>query len=110
MPDHVITDISQLTGAWLTTVLTRSGALHTGGVRDFDAHLLDSTNARFAAIRPVYSHDATGRLPTQLLLKMCADNGESFGPSEVHYYTQDYGQLVGRAAVTRRGDGDTGRR
>jgi thiamine kinase-like enzyme len=94
MPDHVITDIGQLTVDWLTLVLIRSGALRMGTVRDFDAHLLDSTNARFAAIRPVYSSDAAGSPPTQLLLKMCADNGALFGPSEVHYYTQDYGQLA----------------
>ena len=62
MRDQVITQINQLTADWLTTVLTRSGALRMGRVRDFEAHLLDSTNARFAAIRPVYSRDATGRL------------------------------------------------
>ena len=94
MPDHVITDIGQLTVDWLTAVLIRSGALRSGNVRDFDAQLLDSTNARFATIRLAYANGATGTLPTQLVLKMCADSGEIFGPSEVHYYTHDYVHLA----------------
>jgi hypothetical protein len=95
MNNQVISDISQLTNEWLTAVLMRSGALRIGSVYDFAAQLEDSTNARFATIRLSYSGDATGLRPTQLLLKMCAGSDESFGPSEVDYYTRDYGHLAG---------------
>lgn len=33
---------------------------------------------------------ASGEKPRSLLLKICADPAESFGPSEYHYYTRDY--------------------
>ncbi len=93
MINRVITDMRQLTVAWFNAVLAKSGALRTGNVHNFDAHLVDSTNARFAAIRLSYEPGSTGTLPTALLLKMCSGSSGIFGPSEVHYYARDYVQL-----------------
>ena len=36
MPDKVITSIDQVTNAWLTSMLTKSGALINGAVATFD--------------------------------------------------------------------------
>ena len=93
MTDSVITAIDQVTPAWLTGVLSRSGALTRGSVTAFD--IVDgrgnwSSNARLAVS---YTVDAQGARPRRLFLKMVdtdLGDGEFFGPSEVEYYTRDY--------------------
>ncbi|MBP6472726.1 MAG: hypothetical protein KBE23_00725 [Chloroflexi bacterium] len=92
MPGEVITDPGQVTVDWLTAVLTRSGALTSGAVttiRPTTGHGNWSTNA---ALEVQYTDDAQGELPRRLFLKMVqTDSGdETFGPSEVTYYTRDY--------------------
>jgi len=88
----VITDPQQISAAWLTEVLGRSGALHAGQVRDMTAEAEGSVNAQIVRIRPSYDDQAEGELPAALLLKICA-GGDSFGPSEVDYYARDYAGL-----------------
>lgn len=89
----VITTIADVTAEWLTAVLQRSGSLSRGTVVAFE---LDegrgnwSSNARLG-LR--YSPDVAGERPSRLFLKMTATDlgdGETFGPSEVDYYTRDY--------------------
>jgi Ecdysteroid kinase-like family len=90
MTDHVFTDIHQLTANWFTTILMSKGALLTGGVSDFEAQHSESTNAHLVKIHLRYQAGSTGTLPPALLLKICADGTDLFGPSEVNYYTRDY--------------------
>jgi hypothetical protein len=92
MADEVITDLEQATTAWLTAVLSRGDALTFGAVESFEVDTGGgnwSTNARLA-LR--YTNGARGKLPTRLFLKMVDTDlkGESFGASEVTYYTRDY--------------------
>ncbi|MFL5803134.1 MAG: phosphotransferase [Roseiflexaceae bacterium] len=94
MTDQVITDPQQVSAAWLTEVLGRSGALRAGRVRDVTREAANSINAQIVNIKPHYDDQAAGALPQALLLKICA-GGDSFGPSEVHYYTRDYTGLAG---------------
>lgn len=94
MNDTVITGIDQLSPEWLDAVLRRGGALQRGSVRGLDIDTMNSTNARFARLRPTYSPDATGEIPATLLLKMCHNDAESFGPPEVAFYTHDYQGLA----------------
>ena len=93
----LITSPAELTSAWLTNVLTASGALTVGVVDGFE--LIDgrgnwSANAR---LRVRYSPDARGDRPERLFLKMVnTDLGdETFGDSEVTYYTRDYLDVAG---------------
>lgn len=92
MPSGVISTLDQVSAAWLTGVLLRSGALETGEVESFtvETHARElSTNAR---LRLKYTPGAQGDMPRNLFLKMVnADmEDEFFGPSEVHYYIRDY--------------------
>ncbi len=97
MQDEVITDLDQVTAAWLTAALRRSGVLTRGSVTGFEQEAgqrVLSTNAR---LQVRYSDDAQGDRPERLFLKMVnADQGvEFFGPSEVNYYTRDYVGVAG---------------
>ncbi len=95
--NEVITSIDQVTTAWLTTVLIRSGALARGAVAAFDVlngHGNWSTNAR---LHVTYSAGAQGALPRRLFLKMvdANDDEDPFDDSEVIYYTRDYADVPG---------------
>jgi len=90
MTDRVFTDIHQLTANWFTTILMSKGALLTGRVSDFEAQRSESTNAHLARIHLRHQAGSTGTLPPALLLKICADGTDLFGPSEVNYYARDY--------------------
>ena len=92
MSNTVITSLDQVSPAWLTQVLRRSGALEHGEVESYavdTGQRLLSSNAR---MKLTYSGDAQGALPRKLFLKMVdTDQGdEYFGQSEVDYYTRDY--------------------
>lgn len=94
MPQKIlITTLNQITPEWLTTVLTRSGALEHGNVDSVAVENSDerelSTNFRLIL---TYAPDARGSMPTNLFLKLVnTDMGdEFFGPSEVDYYVCDY--------------------
>ncbi len=91
-PDSVITNLDQVTTAWLTAVLRRSGALAHGAVASFD---LDAGHGNWSTSGKLTSHytgGAEGVLPRRLFLKLVdADqDDEFFGESEVTYYTRDY--------------------
>lgn len=93
MSPHLIYDITQVTPEWLTTVLTRSGALNRGSVTAFETSAGQGNWSRNAVLQLRYSDDAQGERPSSLFLKMVntdTGDGETFGPSEVHYYTRDY--------------------
>jgi len=88
----VIVQIDQITPAWLTDVLTISGALESGEVESFEMGTgmrLLSTNARLTL---TYTSDSRGQMPKKLFLKMVDidQDDEFFGPSEVFYYIRDY--------------------
>ena len=89
----VIVDVEQLTAEWLTATLAASGALTSGAVIAFDLATNQSNWADNARLHLAYSDDAVGDLPEKLFLKMTntdTGDGETFGESEVVYYTQDY--------------------
>ncbi len=85
----VITGPNQVTADWLTTVLTRSGALQNGAVAHFEATGGGGHWSSNAQLQLTYTDDATGSRPTALFLKMCEGAG-FIGQSEVDYYTRDY--------------------
>lgn len=94
---EVLTHPDQVTAAWLTGALSNSGALTDGAITrvDVDAGRGNwSTNARLSL---TYAPGSRGDLPRSLFLKLVqADLGdESFGPSEVFYYTRDYAGAAG---------------
>ncbi len=99
MPENtVITSLEQVTAAWLSTVLTRSGALQQGAVESFALDADERELSTSVRLRLEYTQDARGDMPRRLFLKLVnADMEEEFfGPSEVNYYIRDY---VGAADV-----------
>jgi hypothetical protein len=97
MPVELITSLDQVTTAWLTNVLTKSGALTRGGVATLDLDGTERELSTNAKIRVGYTTGSRGEMPQRLFLKMVdADMEEEFfGPSEVDYYTRDYVGLSG---------------
>jgi ecdysteroid kinase len=92
MPNDVIVSVDQVTAAWLTDVLTISGALESGAVESFEFDTGEerlSTNAR---LKVKYAAESRGEMPQKLFLKMVHtdQNDGFFGPSEVYYYIRDY--------------------
>ncbi len=92
MPDKVITSIDQVTTAWLTSVLVNSGAITSGAVVAFDVNQGRGNWSTNALLDVRYVNGSQGTLPQRLFLKMVnVDLGDdSFGASEVTYYTRDY--------------------
>jgi hypothetical protein len=86
----VISCVEQISAAWLTEALHASGALRTGKVAALEIEASSSAWSRIARVTPHYEPQATGELPSALLLKMCAGGQAVFGNSEVLYYTRDY--------------------
>jgi len=97
MASKVIVGLNQVTTTWLTSVLVSNGALIQGAVAACDVHPGHgnwSTNVR---LNLRYTDGSQGALPKHLFLKMVNANseGESFGSSEVTYYTRDYTGVAG---------------
>ena len=90
MSARCITHADQADERWLTEVLVEAGALLSGGVATIGRDCQSSNWSRSVWLEPRYEESARGERPKSLLLKICADAAESFGPSEVHYYTRDY--------------------
>jgi hypothetical protein len=93
MPDVVIANLEQATPGWLTVALSASGALSAGSVIEIEIDAGKGIWSKNARLRPRYSADASGDCPPSLFLKMVsidAGDDESFGDSEVAYYTRDY--------------------
>lgn len=97
MSEKVITSIEQVTAAWLTSVLLNSGAITSGEVAAFDANPGRGNWSTNAILRIRYVNGSQGTLPQRLFLKMVnVDLGDdSFGASEVTYYTRDYAGVAG---------------
>ena len=92
IPGSVVSHLDQVTAAWLTSVLARSGALTRGAVESFAVGTGRGNWSSNASLLLKYTSAAQGPLPRRLFLKMVnTDLGdESFGDSEVTYYTRDY--------------------
>lgn len=91
--EAVISHVDQVTAEWLSTVLQRRGALEHGAVASFAVESGGGNWSANASLLLTYTEDARGALPQRLFLKMVdADtgDGETFGDSEVTYYTRDY--------------------
>ncbi|MEP7136033.1 MAG: hypothetical protein ABI904_13975 [Chloroflexota bacterium] len=89
----IITNIDQITSTWLTSTLSKSGALTHGLVTSFALDAGKGNWSTNGSLTVTYSADAQGSLPQHLFLKMAntnLGNGESFDDSEVTYYTRDY--------------------
>lgn len=89
----VITNPDQITAEWLTSVLTRSGALTRGAVESFTLGAGQGNWSTSANLSLGYSSGAQGAMPQRLFLKMAntdLGDGEFFSDSEVTYYTRDY--------------------
>ena len=92
MPNDVITNLDQVTAEWLTSVLTRSGALTNGTVEAFVVATRQRELSTNTKLKVKYAAGSRGDMPQRLFLKMVnADmDDEFFGPSEVNYYARDY--------------------
>ena len=88
----VITTIEQVTVEWLTAVLTQSGAISQGAVASFTADAGAGNWSANSKLDVIYTDEARGKMPKRLFLKLvnCDLDDESFGDSEVKYYTHDY--------------------
>jgi hypothetical protein len=97
MTHTVITQLEQVSTAWLTAVLTRSGGLTSGQVASFTLDAGQGNWSTSASLRLTYTSDARGERPARLFLKMVETDlgdGETFSDSEVRYYTHDYRDLA----------------
>jgi hypothetical protein len=90
MSVRCITHPDQADAEWLTEVLREAGALRDGCVATVGRDCQSSNWSRSVWLQARYEEGASGERPHSLLLKICADAAESFGPSEFHYYTRDY--------------------
>jgi Phosphotransferase enzyme family len=90
MSARSITHPDQADAGWLTDVLLEAGALREGRVATVERNCQSSSWSRSVWLEPRYEEGASGERPHSLLLKICVDAAESFGPSEYHYYTRDY--------------------
>lgn len=91
--DAVITSLDQVTPAWLTLALAKSGALTYGAVKSVESARGQGNWSSSAHLLVKYTHHARGLLPERLFLKMVETDlgdGEAFGDSEVTYYLSDY--------------------
>jgi hypothetical protein len=97
MTNLIITQMEQVSPAWLTSVLLRSGALIHGAVASFDVTLGGGNWSANALLNLRYIDGSEGTLPKRLFLKMVNAhmNGVTFDPSEVFYYTRDYVGVAG---------------
>jgi hypothetical protein len=101
MPNSVITTLEQISATWLTRLLKAGGALTVGSVASFDAETGHGNWSSNAILHVRYSDDAQGQRPLRLFLKMVETDldDESFGASEVTYYTRDYLGVAGAPLV-----------
>ncbi|HRJ59423.1 MAG TPA: hypothetical protein PLV64_24300, partial [Anaerolineales bacterium] len=89
---QVITNLDQITAEWLTSALSKSGALTHGAVQSFELGTGQGNWSTSANLKVTYTPDAQGTLPQRLFLKMVdtdTGDGEFFTDGEVTYYTRD---------------------
>ena len=96
MTNRIIASPGDVDATWLTTVLTKAGALEQGRVSRVDHENLEGNWSSNAFLTLRYSKDALGERPQRLFIK----TSHGFGPSEVLYYTRDY-VGVDRAPLVR---------
>ena len=101
MSNRVISSAEQVTPTWLTRVLKASGALTAGTVASFNVDNGRGNWSSNAGLHLQYTAGAQGELPLRLFLKMVNTDleDESFGASEVAYYTRDYLGVAGAPLV-----------
>ena len=68
--NKVITNLEQVTPAWLTSVLMKSGAITDGAVESFELDSGEGNWSESGSLKVTYSRDAKGSLQTKLFLKM----------------------------------------
>lgn len=93
MIEQVLSSLSQVTTAWLTTVLKQSGGLLKGDVAAVQVETGQGNWSTSGKLYLQYSPDAQGELPQSLFLKLVdtdTGDGEFFSSSEVDYYMRDY--------------------
>jgi hypothetical protein len=92
MSTPIVTTVNQLTPASLTQMLLTAGALTAGRVSAVHSDGGAGNWSTNAIMYVRYTDDADGERPPRLFLKMVnTDLGdESFGNSEVTYYSRDY--------------------
>jgi thiamine kinase-like enzyme len=87
----VITDASQVDRAWIDRALHSAGVTRAGDVISIE---LDDGEgrawSRILRIKVRYRVATVGNPPPRLLLKLCSDESETFGSSEVDFYRRDY--------------------
>ena len=104
MRDDVITTLDQVTPAWLTALLHRSGALTRSSLASVELVIGQGNWSTNANLIVRYTRDAQGSLPQRLFLKMvntAVDDDELFDESEVTYYTRDYLDVALTAPLVR---------
>ena len=90
----VMGTLEEVTADWLTSALTRSGALEEGAVDHFE--VVDRQQRELstgASLKLSFKTGSRGAMPERLFLKMVNtvfDNDEPLLPSEVDYYARDY--------------------
>ena len=101
MGDTVVTSLDHVTPEWLTHVLATGGALAAGSVASFTVDAGRGNWSSNAILHLRYSEEARGDRPPRLFLKMVNTDldDESFGGSEVTYYTRDYTGVAGAPLV-----------
>jgi hypothetical protein len=92
MLDTVITHVDEVTPAWLTQTLLKSGALEKGAVASFDVNTDERLLSTSVRLKLTYTSDSQGSMPQKLFLKIVNTDQEDefFGASEVNYYMRDY--------------------
>ena len=94
MTAWVVGSLEEVTADWLTSALTRSGALEKGAVDHFE--VVDRQQRELstsATLKLSFKTGSRGAMPERLFLKMVNtvfDNDEPLLPSEVDYYARDY--------------------
>ncbi len=93
MTNTVIQSIEQVSIEWLTSILLENGALKGGEVKSIELGTGQGNWSTSANLLVKYSDNAKGPCPERLFLKMVdtdLGDGETFGDSEVMFYTKDY--------------------
>jgi thiamine kinase-like enzyme len=88
MPTHkLITDLDQVTPAWLTGVLCKKECLPQGQVLAVHKEPNLSVGSTIVLLKLCYSDDAPSTAPTRLFLKFPSAQSLSNGKKEVQFYT-----------------------
>src|SRR5690349_12185316 len=87
MQNIPLDSIDEISPEWLTLVLREGGYLTRGTVSEIQKSSRKSNWASNARLRLMYSADSLGEKPTKLFIKLCNPGTDTFGDSEVIYYS-----------------------